>query len=61
MNKELLIWLRSKNSDKFFVPLLKKMGPLGSDAYTIKRNKSAWHTLELMYKIYMVRDKSKIK
>ena len=59
MNKELLIWLRSKNSDKFFVLLLRKMGPLGSEAHTIKRSKSAWHTRELMYKIYMVKDKSK--
>ena len=61
MNKELVIWLRSKKSDKFFVPLLKKMGSLGSDAHTIKRDKSAWHTLELMYKIYMVRNKKLIK
>ena len=52
--RQLLQWLKSKQSDKFLYPALRKMGKLGDNAYAIKNGKSIWRVFELLFTIYMV-------
>lgn len=57
MNKKLLKWLQSKESDKFFSNLLWKMGRLGRNVDALKYDKSIWEMFEILCTIYMVRKK----